>query len=98
MQLQYNKVTQKTYEGRNQAALLNTKKERGYTSNEWLTFVQARQLKLKIVKGSKGVSIFKGFQKMDTVELKEGKKVLKTASRPMGFAYVFNADCTEPLK
>ena len=99
MTLQYNKTTGKPYEGRNQAELLAVKKLRGYQSNEWLTFLQAKQLKLKIIKGSKGVAVFKGFQTMDTIELdKDNKKTVKTVSRPMGFAYVFNFDCTEPMQ
>lgn len=99
MNTQYNQVTNKSYEGRNQGLLLQAKKEFNYKSDAWLTFLQAKDLKLKIVKGSKGVAVFKGFQKMDSAELdKDNKKVVKTVSRPMGFAYVFNMDLTEPMQ
>lgn len=94
MQLQYNAVTNKPYEGRNQAELLTVKKARNYKSDQWATFLQARQLNKKLV-GAKGqgVAVFKGFQLVDSVELdKDNKKQIKTTSRPMGFAYVFNMD------
>ena len=95
MTYQYNKKTGKAYEGRNQAALLNAKEKNGYQSNEWLTFLQARELGLKIKKGSKGVGIFKGYTTIETKD-KEGK--IKVGSVPLGFAKVFNMDCTEKSK
>ncbi len=95
MEYQYNKITGKVYEGRNQAELLTAKEKNGYQSNEWLTFLQARELGLKIKKGSKAVGIFKGFTKTETKD-KDGK--IKVGSAPLGFAKVFNMDCTEKSK
>ena len=89
---QYNKKTGKVYEGRNQVELLNAKASNNYKSDEWLTFLQARELGLKIKKGSKGVGIFKGYTTIETKD-KEGK--IKVGSAPLGFAKVFNMDCTE---
>ena len=81
MEYQYNKITGKVYEGRNQAELLTAKEKNGYQSNEWLTFLQARELGLKIKKGSKAVGIFKGFTKTETKD-KDGK--IKVGSAPLG--------------
>ncbi|MCK9318907.1 ArdC family protein [Methanoculleus sp.] len=92
---QYNKKTGKVYEGRNQAELLNAKENNNYQSDEWLTFLQARELGLKIKKGSKGVGIFKGFGKIEKKD-KDGK--IKVESGHYGFAKVFNMDCTEKVK
>jgi len=95
MTYQYNKKTGKAYEGRNQAELLNAKASNNYKSDEWLTFLQARELGLKIKKGSKGVGIFKGFGKIEKKD-KDGK--IKVESGHYGFAKVFNMDCTEKVK
>lgn len=87
------------YQGRNQADLLAEKAKHGYTSNEWVTFLQAQKLGLKIKKSSKATAVFKGFG-TDTVERedKDGNKKLRTVSVPLGFARVFNLDQTEPYK
>lgn len=90
--LQINKISKATYKGKNQAALLTAKEENDYKSDEWLTFLQAKDLKLKIKKGAKGVSIFKGFE---TVSIKNKDGKLENKSFPMGFSKVFNMDCTE---
>jgi len=87
-----NKLTGKPYNGKNQAELENARINNEYKSEEWVTFLQAKELGLKIKKGSKGVSIFKGFT-LICEEDKEGKK--KQSSMPLGFARVFNLDCTE---
>lgn len=93
LSLQYNALTELEYEGgRNQAELITYKEEKGFKSDGWVTFLQARQMGLKIKKGSKSVAIFKGFQEFDE-EDKDGK--LKSVSRPVGFARVFNLDQTE---
>ena len=95
MTYQYNKITGKVYEGRNQAELLTAKENNNYQSDEWLTFLQAREAGLKIKKGSNAVGIFKGFTKTETKD-KDGK--IKVGSAPLGFAKVFNMDCTEKSK
>ena len=94
MQYQYNKVSGKVYQGRNQVELLTEKKAKNYQSNEWITFLQARELGLKIKKGSKGVGIFKGFGSF-TEKDENGK--IKSVSRPLGFARVFNLDVCEKV-
>ena len=95
MKLQHNHTTGKEYQGKNQANLLSAKEERGFESSAWLTFLQARDSKLKIKKGSKGVTIFKGYSKF-SVKDKEGKIEEKTGS--LGYARVFNLDQTEKYK
>jgi len=91
---QYNKVTGKVYQGRNQVELLTEKKAKNYQSNEWITFLQARDLKLKIKKGSKSIGICKGFGSF-TEKDENGK--IKSVSRPLGFARVFNLDVCEKV-
>ena len=92
MQYQYNAVSKMPYQGKNQAELFASKEKNGFTSNQWVTFLQAKGLGRNIKKGSKSVAIFKGFAK--TTELdKNGKP--KEGSAPLGFAYVFNLDQTE---
>lgn len=95
MTYQYNKKTGKAYEGRNQAELLTAKENNNYQSDEWLTFLQARELGLKIKKGSKSIGICKGF---GTFTEKDENGKIKSVSRPLGFARVFNMDCTEKSK
>ena len=92
MELQINHTTKLAYQGKNQAELLNAKIKNSYKSDEWLTFLQAKEKGLKIKKGSKSIPVFKGFGK--TTELDKDGKV-KTSSAPLGFAHVFNLDCTE---
>lgn len=93
---QYNHTTNKVYEGRNQAELMAAKRKNGYKSDAWLTFVQARSNKLKIKKGSRGISIFKGYGSFsDEREDKDGNTKIRSTSRPLGFARVFNLDQTE---
>lgn len=92
--MQYNKVSGKIYEGRNQAELTAEKLEKGYKENAWVTFLQARELGLKVKKGSKGVHVFKGFAEF-TQKDKKGKYT--TESKPLGFHSVFNLDQCEKL-
>ena len=97
IQLQSNGSTKKIYEGgRNQTELIATKKKMGFESDEWVTFLQAGQMGLKIKKGAKGSGVFKGFESFSDKDEKTGK--ITTSSRPLGFARVFNLDQTEPVK
>lgn len=91
---QYNEVTKMIYQGGNQLSLNKSKESNGFKSDGWVTFLQAKQLGLKIKKGSHGVSIFRGFQEINTTD-KNGKTT--TENRPMGYAKVFNLDQTEKL-
>lgn len=92
MELQTNYISDLAYQGRNQAELQAAKEQNKFESNYWLTFLQAKEKGLKIKKGSKGISVFKGFQDFTNVD-KDGK--VKTSSGPVGFARVFNLDQTE---
>ena len=94
MNIQYNTISGRAYKGRNQADLQNAKAKAGYKSDEWLTFLQARGLNLKVIKGSKSVAIFRGFSKVET-KTRNGQ--LKVNSVPLGFAYVFNIEQTEKI-
>jgi len=89
---QYNKITRKEYQGRNQAELTAIKNANNYKSNEWVTFLQAKELGLTIIKGSKGVHVFKGYG-TSSDENAKGKVI--TINRPLGWACVFNLDQTE---
>jgi antirestriction protein ArdC len=93
MNEQINKKTQTAYEGYNQYFLQIAKDNNGFKSNEWLTFLQAKELNLKIKKGSHGVRLMKVYE--DEKETKDGKKTVG-ARHVMGFT-VFNADQTEKI-
>jgi len=95
MDSQFNKISGKDYEGANQINLQEAKALNNYESNAWVTFLQARELGMKVKKGSHGVSVFKGFGTIQ--EIGKDKK-LKTKSAPLGFAKVFNFDQLEKGK
>lgn len=95
MENQKNGLTGNVYEGRNQSDLRIIKATQEYKSDEWVTFLQAKELGLKVKKGSKAVTIFKGFAKGTEVNAK-GKLIEK--SYPIGFARVFNLDQTEKFE
>jgi antirestriction protein ArdC len=101
MNKQYNYITNKDYQGRNQVDLMVAKEKNKFKSDAWLTFLQANDKNLKIKKGSKSVSVFLGYEKFSELKtVKEGgeeKQKLSTVSRPLGFARVFNLDQTEKL-
>jgi len=96
---QFNYFSGNEYQGRNQAELQNAKIKNGFKSDEWLTFLQAKEKGLKIKKGSKAISVFKGFNTFQTtVKNEKGKQKIKNVSIPLGFAKVFNLDQTENFK
>jgi len=95
MTMQFNKISGEVYQGQNQGQLQGVKEKNNYKSDEWLTFLQARGLGLKIKKGSKGVAIFKGY---GTFERKNAEGKIKTETAPLGWATVFNLDQTEKAK
>lgn len=64
-----------------------------FQSNEWLTFVQANTLGLKIKKGSKAVRLL---AVTDEEHAKEGSK--NTIERTIKHFNVFNLDQTEKQK
>lgn len=55
----YNKKTKTLYQGKNIAILLSSKARQGFNSDEWITFLQAKELGYKVKKGSKSTKIFK---------------------------------------
>lgn len=86
MKNQINHITKKAYQGYNQTELLQEKSKKGYQSDEWLTFVQAKSLNLKVKKGSKSVSLLAVFDDDQDI----------TKSKSIRYFNVFNLDCTEP--
>ncbi len=94
MEYQINAVSRMPYQGKNQGELISAKQKNNFESNEWLTFLQAKQIGRTVKKGSKSVSVFKGFGQI-TKPSKDGKTKIESA--PLGFANVFNLDQTEEL-
>lgn len=90
MNTHYNAISGKAYQGKNQCDLARIAGEKGFSSFEWYTYIQARSAGLQVRKGESGVSVFKGFGKF----VEEGGKV-KSSFRPLGFARVFNRDQCE---
>lgn len=88
--MQKNNVTGLEYTKSNQAQLLNIKAQAGYQSDEWLTFLQAKEKGLSIKKGSKGVRLMRVFA-TDEGELGKEKKAVKSF-------VVFNIEQTEVKK
>ena len=94
MENQYNLKTNLIYQGQNQGTLQEVKEERGYKSDAWVTFLQAKDLNKKLV-NAKGKGIFlRTFVNSEEVD-KKGKQEVVT--RPVGFI-VFNADHLEDIK
>lgn len=84
MNAQVNKITGTVYQGMNQSELLEVKKKEKYKSNEWITFVQARELGKKLVNAKgKGVGLRRFSTQIEEEE--EGKKYVN-------YFYVFNCD------
>lgn len=91
MEMQYNEITGVAYKGRNQADLIDVKKKEGYTSNAWITFMQAKQNGKKLVNAKgKGVRLLRFSYQDDEEETKGGKGFVK------GFT-VFNTDLLEDI-
>lgn len=96
MELQINASTKLAYQGKNQEELLNAKAGNNFKSNEWLTFLQAKNLGLRVKKGEHSTaSVFRGFGKVEE-KTKDGKN--KENTIPLGHSRVFNLDQTEKIK
>lgn len=93
--MEINYLTKLAYQGKNVYFLEERRKEKGYKSNEWITFLQAKSCKKLIKKGEKGVGIFLGFREVNEKNSK-GKMVAR--SRPIGWATLFNIEQTEEIK
>jgi antirestriction protein ArdC len=57
MNYQLNKVTGVIYQGENQAILQAAQAAGGYTSDAWCTYLQAKELDLKVKKGEHGTHL-----------------------------------------
>lgn len=86
MYMQINHKTKQKYEGSNADSLNHIQSSQGFTSNEWLTFLQAKELGFKIKKGSKGNKIVRVLEVQD--EKGKEKKRIKSFT-------VFNLDQCE---
>jgi len=86
MNNQINKITKLAYGGKNQKILRMAKNMNSYKSNEWMTFLQAKKLDLKVKKGSKGIRLMKVIVNEDDEH--EG----------VNYFTVFNEEQTEPYK
>ena len=92
--LQRNLTTGIAYKGRNQVELLQVKAGKKYTSDNWLTFVQAMTAHRKLV-NAKGCGVhLRTFAK--DMEFNEAKNKSEAVSRPIYFV-VFNEDLLEKV-
>lgn len=87
--MQINALTKIEYKGNNQYILEIEKTKKGFTSDQWMTFLQAKTMCRNVKKGSKGVPLLKI---AETEKLKNGKIV--KSKFPRHFT-VFNVDQTE---
>jgi len=94
MKTQFNPSNGNIYQGQNQSDLQLTKQLNSYQSDGWVTFLQARNLGLKIIRGNKGTSIFRGYS---TAYNKDKNGKIKKDYMPLGFAKVFNLDQTQKV-
>lgn len=98
MELQYNHVTGQDYGGYNQLQLLTAKQQNNFTSNAWITYLQAKQSGLQVKKGMHGVKISSPFTKGTKSETKDGKtEIISVNFIPRAYT-VFNLDQTESVK
>lgn len=96
MEPQINAASKLAYQGKNQEELLKAKMENNFKSNEWLTFLQAKNLGLRIKKGEHSTaSVFRGFGKFNKKDI-NGKTTEETG--PLGFSKVFNLNQTEKIE
>lgn len=89
-----NFASQTFYSGFNILALMNEMDEKGYKSNQWLTFNQIQKMGAKLKQGSKGTAVF-FFKPLEIEEADEvtGELVKKTIPLLKTFT-VFNIDST----
>ncbi len=73
--MQINHKTKSEYAGANADSLAHAQRANGYTSNEWLTFLQANELGLKVKKGSKSIRCIKVIECVDTKKNNERKAI-----------------------
>ncbi len=90
-----NFASQTFYSGFNILALMNEMDEKGYKTNQWLTFNQIQKMGAKLKQGSKGTAVF-FFKPLEIEEADEvtGELVKKTIPLLKTFT-VFNIDSTD---
>lgn len=83
------------YSGFNILSLMNEMEDKGYKTNQWLTFNQIQKLGAKLKQGSKGTPVF-FFKPLEIEEADEttGELVAKTIPMLKTFT-VFNVDSTD---
>jgi len=83
------------YSGFNILSLMNEMEEKGYKTNQWLTFNQIQKMGAKLKQGSKGTPVF-FFKPLEIEEADEvtGELVKKTIPLLKTFT-VFNVDATD---
>ena len=86
-----NTITKIEYTKTNQTTLLAEQTKKGYQSNEWLTFLQARELNRRIRKGEHGTKIVRVFDTEKSTSTGEAIKAVK-------YYTLFNLDQTEAIK
>jgi len=89
--MQRNHITQIEYTKSNATTLEEAKVSNGFTSDEWLTFIQAKESNRQIIKGSKGIRLVRVFDTDKTDTAGKAKKAIK------GFT-LFNLNQTEIIK
>lgn len=90
-----NFASQTFYSGFNILALMNEMDEKGYKSNQWLTFNQIQKLGAKLKQGSKGTAVF-FLKPLEIEEADEATGELVTKTIPMLKTFtVFNVDSTD---
>ncbi|MEG1065923.1 MAG: zincin-like metallopeptidase domain-containing protein [Erysipelotrichaceae bacterium] len=75
----FNAISNKAYSGMNQLSLLMESIKKGYDDPRWMTFKQANNAGYRIIKGSKGHSVFSftfvNYETKETLSLSEYKKL-----------------------
>ncbi|WP_436658785.1 zincin-like metallopeptidase domain-containing protein [Acinetobacter sp. P1(2025)] len=96
-----NFVSGKAYKGLNIGSLMLANMISGSGCNEWITFLQAKELNWTMLAGSKGTLIEYWFRKHKKIEV-DGKLVYPPKDEPMTpdnsyfavkYSYVFNLEC-----
>jgi len=88
-----NAVTGMPYRGINIVLLWMAAFQSGFTSNKWMTFLQAKQLGANVIKGQKGTYGIK-YKLVEKKDAKEGEPEFYPMTKPF---YVYNLDQIENL-
>lgn len=90
--MQINYITKKEYGGGNETILEEVQELMEYASNEWMTFLQAKQNKMKVKKGEKGVKLQR------VVKIEKKKKDKKVEQTGVIHFVVFNKEQVEMMQ